>query len=73
MPEVPFLVPGYGAQGGTAKDCQAAFNADGLGAIVNSSRGILYPFKPDEKHWEEKVQQAAQSAANELGKVAGLR
>jgi orotidine-5'-phosphate decarboxylase len=69
MPQVPFLVPGYGAQGGTAQDCQAAFSSNGLGAVVNSSRGILYPFKPDEKQWEEKVQQAAQSAANELEKL----
>lgn len=37
-----FLVPGYGAQGGGAKDVVPCFNADGLGAIVNSSRGILY-------------------------------
>lgn len=73
MPQVPFLVPGYGAQGGTAKDCQAAFNKQGYGAVVNSSRGILYPFEPAEKEWEKKVQQAAQAAADELGKVAGLR
>lgn len=37
-----FLVPGYGAQGGKAKDILPCFNADGLGAVVNSSRGILY-------------------------------
>ena len=37
-----FLVPGYGAQGGNAKDVLPCFNNDGLGAIVNSSRGILY-------------------------------
>lgn len=36
-----FLVPGYGAQGGTAADVAACFNSDGLGAIVNSSRGII--------------------------------
>jgi orotidine-5'-phosphate decarboxylase len=73
MPQVPLLMPGYGAQGGTAKDCQAAFNEQGYGAVVNSSRGILYPFEPAENEWEKKVQQAAQAAADELGKVAGLR
>lgn len=40
LPGVPFLVPGYGAQGGTAGSVAAAFDADGLGAIVNNSRGI---------------------------------
>ena len=42
MPKSYFLVPGYGAQGGSAKDIIPCFNEDGLGAIVNSSRGILY-------------------------------
>lgn len=40
-----FLVPGYGAQGATAKDIANAFNDDGLGAIVNSSRGIMCAWK----------------------------
>ena len=42
LPGVPFLVPGYGAQGGTAADVAGAFTPDGLGAIVNSSRGITF-------------------------------
>lgn len=41
MPHTYFLVPGYGAQGGTAADVAKSFNDDGLGAIVNSSRGIM--------------------------------
>lgn len=41
MPHTFFLVPGYGAQGGGAKDVKPAFDENGLGAIVNSSRGIL--------------------------------
>jgi orotidine-5'-phosphate decarboxylase len=44
MPHAPILVPGYGAQGGSAKAAAECFNADGLGAIVNSSRGITYAF-----------------------------
>ena len=44
-----FLVPGYGAQGGGAKDILPCFNEDGLGAIVNSSRGILYTHMIDEE------------------------
>ncbi len=42
MPRSIFLVPGYGAQGGTAADCKVCFNADGLGAVVNASRSITY-------------------------------
>jgi orotidine-5'-phosphate decarboxylase len=44
MPRAYFLVPGYGAQGGSAQNAAACFNEDGLGAVVNSSRGITYAF-----------------------------
>src|SRR5262249_59328416 len=46
MPGVPFLVPGYGAQGGSAASVAAAFRPDGLGAVGNSSRRVLFPFRP---------------------------
>lgn len=49
MPKSYFLVPGYGAQGGNAEDILPCFNQDGLGAIVNSSRGILYMHMSDEE------------------------
>ncbi len=49
MPRSYFLVPGYGAQGGTAQDILSCFNTDGLGAVVNSSRGILYNHICDEQ------------------------
>jgi orotidine-5'-phosphate decarboxylase len=65
-PEVVFLVPGYGAQGGTAGDTAAAFREDGLGAVVNSSRGILFPFQPDEPEWEGRVEEAARRTIEEL-------
>lgn len=45
MPRSIFLVPGYGAQGAKADDVLPCFNPDGLGAIVNSSRNILYSYK----------------------------
>jgi len=47
MPNTYILVPGYGAQGGKASDLVHYFNADGLGAIVNSSRGIIAAYKQD--------------------------
>lgn len=49
MPRSYFLVPGYGAQGGGAKDILPCFHSDGLGAIVNSSRGILYTHMCDDE------------------------
>jgi orotidine-5'-phosphate decarboxylase len=61
LPEVIFLVPGFGAQGGRADDVAAAFRPDGLGAVVNSSRGILFPFAPDDAAWEAKVEAAAKA------------
>lgn len=47
LPHNYILVPGYGAQGGTAKDLKPYFNEDGLGAIVNSSRGIIAAYKQE--------------------------
>ena len=47
MPKSYILVPGYGAQGGQGKDLVHFFNEDGLGAIVNSSRGIIAAYKQE--------------------------
>ena len=48
MPQAIILVPGYGAQGGSAESAAACFNDDGLGAVVSSSRGITYKYSsPD--------------------------
>jgi len=47
MPKTFILVPGYGAQGGQGKDLVHFFNEDGLGAIVNSSRGIIAAYKQE--------------------------
>lgn len=50
MPKSFILVPGYGAQGGKAEDLVPYFNEDGLGAIVNSSRGIIAAYKQEKYH-----------------------
>ena len=47
MPHTFFLVPGYGAQGGGAKDVAPAFDSNGIGAIINSSRGIMCAYKKE--------------------------
>ena len=54
MPKAFILVPGYGAQGGQGKDLVHFFNEDGLGAIVNSSRGIICAYKQD-KYKEQGI------------------
>ncbi|HWL08038.1 MAG TPA: orotidine 5'-phosphate decarboxylase, partial [Planctomicrobium sp.] len=73
MPHVPLLVPGYGSQGGTSQDVAAAFDAHGLGGLVNSSRGILFAFRSGkhaeeygELRWEESVEAATKSMITDL-------
>ena len=61
MPNTFLLVPGYGAQGGTAEDVQHAFHKGGRGAIVNSSRGIICAWKKTGKDGED-YQEAARNA-----------
>ncbi|MDD6733725.1 MAG: orotidine-5'-phosphate decarboxylase [Lachnospiraceae bacterium] len=64
MPKSYILVPGYGAQGGKGADLVHFFNKDGLGAIVNSSRGIIaaYQAKGYEKYGEEAYADASRAA-----------
>ncbi len=62
IPHTYFLVPGYGAQGGKAKDVANSFNDDGLGAIVNSSRGIMCAYKKGD-YKEEEYALAARNEA----------
>lgn len=45
LPQSVFLIPGYGAQGGKGEDIKDAFDMNGLGAVVNSSRGIIYSYE----------------------------
>lgn len=68
MPKTYILVPGYGAQGGTAKDLAPYFNEDGLGAIVNSSRGIIAAYKKEEyaKFGETNYAEASRQAVIDM-------
>jgi orotidine-5'-phosphate decarboxylase len=70
LPEVIFLVPGFGAQGGQAADVAPAFRDDGLGAVINSSRGILFPFAPAEPRWEQHVEAACRQTIAALTAAA---
>ncbi len=80
MPHSWFLVPGYGSQGGAAADVAAAFDASGLGAIINSSRAIIFAharkdyagrFTPGQ--WQQAVEAATREMIDELraGTTAG--
>ena len=73
MPKNFILVPGYGAQGGTGKDLVPFFNEDGLGAIVNSSRGIICAYKNEaySRFGEEAFGPAARQAVVDM--IADIR
>lgn len=62
LPHTFFLVPGYGAQGGGANDVAPAFDAEGLGAVINSSRGIMCAYKKGD-YAEEQYAEAARAEA----------
>jgi orotidine-5'-phosphate decarboxylase len=62
MPASIFLVPGYGAQGGTAQDVKSCFNEDGLGAIISSSRGITFAWENSDEFTEQDYAPAARDA-----------
>lgn len=73
MPHTTFLIPGYGTQGAAAADVAAAFTPDGLGAVVNNSRGIIFAYekKPyaeqfGERRWEDAVAAATRDMIADL-------
>ncbi|MCI8723397.1 MAG: orotidine-5'-phosphate decarboxylase [Ruminococcus sp.] len=72
MPKAYILVPGYGAQGGQGKDLAHFFNEDGLGAIVNSSRGIIAAYKQEAyarfgaEHFGEASRAAVEAMRNDI-------
>ncbi len=75
MPKTYFLVPGYGAQGGTAADLKHCFNEDGLGAVVNSSRGIIAAYRQEKyknfgpEHFAEASRQAVLDMVADINSV----
>ena len=68
MPKTYILVPGYGAQGGKGADLVHFFNEDGLGAIVNSSRGIIAAYKQEQyaKFGAENFGEASRAAVEDM-------
>ena len=72
MPHTFFLVPGYGAQGGGANDVAGAFDNNGLGAIVNSSRAILTAWKKAGTDGKDFAQQARKAALTMKEDIMGV-
>ena len=65
-PHTFFLIPGYGAQGGKANDIAKAFDSNGIGGIVNSSRGLMCAYKSElwkEKYSEDEFEKATRAEA----------
>jgi orotidine-5'-phosphate decarboxylase len=69
MPKALILVPGYGAQGGSAKAAAECFNDDGLGAVVSSSRGITYAFGDPDISRDAFVRSVRENMARMIDKV----
>jgi orotidine-5'-phosphate decarboxylase len=75
LPKAFFLVPGYGAQGATAADLKPSFNADGLGAVVNSSRGVIYAWEKEGYKgmaWEKAVEKAVLDMKADINGALGV-
>jgi orotidine-5'-phosphate decarboxylase len=66
MPRQIFLVPGFGAQGGTVETVRALFNKDGKGALITASRSVIYGFSDEDADWTEGVRRAAEGFVEEL-------
>ncbi len=64
FPGLFFLIPGYGAQGGTAEDLAVCFDRNGIGGIVNSSRGIICAYRQDKYRGMSPAQAAYAAAAD---------
>lgn len=77
MPHTLFLIPGFGAQGGGVDDVMPGFDEEGLGAIVNSSRGIIFAYNQKEFEtagsWQASVEAACQKMASQLSLSAICR
>ncbi len=66
LPHVLFLIPGFGAQGASAAETAPGFCDNGLGAVVNSARGIIYAYLPGESAWEAAIATATRQTIQAL-------
>ena len=72
LPGIVLLVPGYGTQGGTSQDVAGAFDENGLGALINNSRGITFAYARPAYHarfggdWQSAIAQAVRDMIDDL-------
>lgn len=66
MPETLFLVPGFGAQGATVEDVKPCFNPGGMGALINSSRDVIFAYESSDKFSESDYTAAAREKVLEM-------
>ena len=70
MPNVIFLIPGFGAQGGSAADIAGGLDENGLGGVINSSRGIIFAYERSEfeavVNWQDAVALATDMAIGQI-------
>jgi orotidine-5'-phosphate decarboxylase len=72
MPGILFLIPGYGAQGGSSVDVAPGFDQNGMGALINNSRGIAFAYQKSqyrtrfEGRWQGAVEQAVRDMIDDL-------
>ena len=71
LPHTFFLIPGYGAQGGSAEMLRCCFGKDGLGGVVNNSRGILCAYKKTGGTYYEAARAAAVAMQKDLSEAIG--
>ncbi|MEM6854937.1 MAG: orotidine-5'-phosphate decarboxylase [Planctomycetota bacterium] len=69
MPQQLFLVPGFGAQGGSAEDVRACFKPDGTGALITASRSVIYAYNPADGDWPAAVTQAAVELKQQINDI----
>ena len=72
LPHTFFLIPGYGAQGGKAEMLKSCFKANGLGGVVNNSRGILTAYKKNGGTYYEAAREACIAMQKDLASVIGV-
>ncbi len=75
LPHTPFLVPGFGAQGGTVESCRPCFLPDGSGTVVNASRSVIYAYQAAGQEggdWRTCISRACRQFAGEIAPLARL-
>ncbi len=73
MPQQIFLVPGFGAQGGSADDVKACFKSDGTGAVITASRSVIFAYEKDTSvPWLKAIEKATVAMKKDVNAAIGM-